>query len=128
MRKLSVLPAALLMILALAACARAGGPMVVSRVEATPEELVSAYIDEGKMVILQPYDEMSDGTWRTEGQTYRYCLEVTGRLHSAARDSTYRILSNRDGITFDQAWKASGLSSNTADYFAVEDAVFVGIA
>ena len=28
-------------------------------------------------------------------------------------------------FTFEQAWKAAGFSSNTADYFAVEDAVLV---
>lgn len=128
MRNYAVLSTVLLMVLALAACAQADEPRVVSRVEATPEVLVPAYVDEGKMVILRPYEEMSDGTWRTEEHSYQYCLEITGRMRNAARDSTYRILSNRDSITFDQAWRASGLSSSTADYFAAEDAVFVGIA
>ena len=58
---------------------------------------------------------------------YQYKLVVTGRLHNAVNDITYTILSNREEITFDQAWKASGLSSNMADYFDVEDLTFVGI-
>ena len=36
-------------------------------------------------------------------------------------------LSNIKEITFDQAWKASGLSSNMNDYFDVEDAKFVAM-
>ena len=53
-------------------------------------------------------------------------LELTGRMHAAVKDSTYIILSNTDDITFDQAWKASGLSSNMTDYFKEKDAVIVG--
>ena len=47
-------------------------------------------------------------------------------MHAAVKDSTYIILSNTDDITFDQAWKASGLSSNMTDYFKEKDAVIVG--
>ena len=59
--------------------------------------------------------------------TYKYRLEITGRLHNAVKDTTYIILSNIEGITFEQAWKASGLSSNMDDYFDPADAVFIGI-
>lgn len=34
-------------------------------------------------------------------------------------------LSNTENISFEQAWKASGLSSNSDDYFKIEDAVIV---
>lgn len=57
--------------------------------------------------------------------TYKYRLEVTGRLNNAVEDTTYVILSNIEDITFEQAWKASGLSSNTADYFDPAEAVFI---
>lgn len=57
--------------------------------------------------------------------TYKYRLEVTGRLNNAVEDTTYVILSNIENITFEQAWKASGLSSNTADYFDPAEAVFI---
>ena len=57
--------------------------------------------------------------------TYKYRLEITGRLNNAVEDTTYVILSNIENITFEQAWKASGLSSNTADYFDPAEAVFI---
>lgn len=46
-------------------------------------------------------------------------------MHNAAVDSTFVYLSNIENITFEQAWLAAGLSSNSKDYFAVEDAVLV---
>ena len=39
--------------------------------------------------------------------------------------TVFVYLSNLEKITFDQAYKAAGVSSNTNDYFAVEDAVLV---
>lgn len=74
---------------------------------------------------LQTYSEMSDGTWQCGGHSYQYRLEITGRLTNAACDTTFVYLSNLETISFDQAWKASGLSSHTGDYFPVEDAVLV---
>lgn len=70
---------------------------------------------------------MSDGTWKTDGHTYQHKLVISGRLNNAVRDITYTILSNVENITFEQAWKASGLSSNIEDYFKIEDAVFVAV-
>ena len=74
---------------------------------------------------LRTYYEMSDGTWECNGHTYKYRLEIRGRMPSAAVDSTFVYLSNIEKITFEQAWKAAGLSSNMDDYFAVEDAILV---
>ena len=74
---------------------------------------------------LATYHEMSDGTWQCEDQTYQYRLEISGRMSNAAVDSTFVYLSNLEEITFDQAWRAAGLSSNTADYFSAEEAVLV---
>ena len=48
-------------------------------------------------------------------------------MNNAAKDSTFVFLSNIEEITFDQAWKASGLSSNMDDYFDIEDAKFVAM-
>ena len=59
--------------------------------------------------------------------TYKYRLVITGRLNNAVKDTTYIVLSNVQGITFEQAWKASGLSSNMDDYFDPADAVIIGI-
>lgn len=74
---------------------------------------------------LKTYYEMSDGTWQCGGLSYQYRLEITGRLPHAAADSTYVYLSNLEDITFEQAWKAGGLSSDSDDYFSAEDAVLV---
>ena len=75
---------------------------------------------------IATYYEMSDDTWQVDGHTYKYRHEITGRLHNAVVDSTYVYLSNLEEITFEQAWKASGLSSNTEDYFNAKDAIIVG--
>lgn len=74
---------------------------------------------------MKTYSEMSDGTWQCDGHTYKYRLEISGRLNTAVKDSTYIYLSNIEDITFEQAWKASGLSSNMDDYFDVDEAVLV---
>lgn len=74
---------------------------------------------------LKTYYQMSDGTWQVDGKTYKYRLAIAGRMPNAAVDSTFVYLSNLEDITFDQAWKAAGLSSNSSDYFDVEKAVLV---
>ena len=71
------------------------------------------------------YYKLSDGTWKCEDHIYRYRFELNGRLPNAAKDSTFVYLSNMESISFEQAWKAAGLSSNTDDYFSAEDAVLV---
>lgn len=98
-------------------------PAVENTFEQTPENL----IDESKEVTTKTYYELSNGTWKTDEHTYKYRLEVTGRLNHAAKDTTFIILSNIEHISFEQAWKASGLSSNSNDYFDVRDAVFVAV-
>ena len=74
---------------------------------------------------LKTYYRNTDGTWQVDGRNYRYRLVITGRMNNAAVDSTFIYLSNLEKITFDQAWKAAGLSSDKTDYFDVEDAVLV---
>ena len=71
------------------------------------------------------YYKMSDNTWKCGDQVYKYRLEITGRMPNAAVDSTFVYLSNLPEITFDQAWKAAGLSSDSNDYFDPKDAVLV---
>lgn len=71
------------------------------------------------------YIRNADGTWERNGIVYKYLLEITGRMPNADADITFVYLSNLESISFEQAWKAAGYSSNSADYFAVEDAVLV---
>ncbi len=73
---------------------------------------------------LKTYYKLSDDTWEHEGHIYKYRLEISGRMPDAAVDSSFIYLSNVE-ISFDQAYKAAGVSSNMDDYFAVEDAVLV---
>lgn len=71
------------------------------------------------------YSRNADGTWEHNGTAYKYRLELTGRMPNASVDTTFVYLSNLETITFEQAWKAAGLSSHTDDYFPPEDAVLV---
>ena len=115
-----------LMLLSLLGCAEKE-PSVVMTYEATDSELVTEYRDSNELVTMVEYYEMSDGTWKTDDHTYQYRLEITGRMSNAAKESTFVYLSNIEDITFEQAWKASGFSSNMDDYFKVEDATLVAM-
>ena len=74
---------------------------------------------------MKTYCEMTDGTWMCDDHSYKYRLEINGRMPNAAVDSSFVYLSNIGEITFDQAYKAAGISSNTDDYFLPEEAVLV---
>lgn len=92
-------------------------PSVVKTYEVTDSGLTDEYWDNNKLVTMVKYYEMSDGTWKTDNYKYQYRLEITGRMNNAVKDSTYVFLSNKKDITFEQAWKASGLSSDMNDYY-----------
>ena len=83
--------------------------------------------EDDEFIILVKHYEMSDGTWKTDDHTYQYRLEITGIMNNAVKDSTFVFLSNIEDITFEQAWKAAGFSSNMDDYFDVEVAKFVAM-
>lgn len=102
-------------------------PLIVETYEVTDSELVEEYWENNKLVTMVKYYEMSDGTWKTDDYTYQYRLEVTGRRNNADKDSTFVFLSNIKDITFEEAWKAIGFSSNMDDYFKKEDAKFVAM-
>ena len=102
-------------------------PSVVKNYEVTNSELAQEYFEKNELVTMVKYYEMSDGTWKTDDYTYQYRLEITGRNNAADKDTTFVFLSNIEDITFEQAWKASGFSSNMDDYFKEEDAKFVAM-
>lgn len=81
--------------------------------------------DDPQRKYINTYYELEDGTWACDDRPYEYRLECRGRLPNAECDSVFVYLSNLPDISFEQAAKASGLSSDTADYFAAEDAVLV---
>ena len=74
---------------------------------------------------MKTYYEMTDGTWMCDDHLYKYRLEITGRMPNAAVDSSFGYLSNIEEITFDQAYMAAGVSSDSDDYFSPEKAVLV---
>ena len=94
--------------------------------EPTPIEQIDEKYDNEEFVITKLHYENLDGEWVSEGYTYKYRLEITGRMNQAAKNTTFIVLSNTEDITFDQTWKASGLSSNMADYFDPAVSVIVG--
>ena len=74
---------------------------------------------------VKTYYEMTDGTWTCDGHVYKYRLEISGRMPNAAVDSSFVYLSNIGEITFEQAYRAAGVSSDLNDYFPAEKAVLV---
>lgn len=123
MKKIIRITLITLMLLSLFGCSQKE-PSVVKIYEVTDSELT---FENDELVTMVKYYEMSDGTWKTDDYTYQYRLEVTGRMNNADKDSTFVFLSNIKDITFEQAWKASGFSSNMDDYFDEEDAKFVAM-
>ena len=72
---------------------------------------------------VKTYYEMTDGTWMCDDHPYKYRLEISGRMPNTAADSSFVYLSNVEEITFDQAYRAAGISSDSDDYFSPEKAV-----
>ena len=98
---------------------------IVKVYDITNMEHYDEYSQKDEYVTVVRYYEMKDKTWRTDENLYKYRLEITGRMGGAAKDSTFVYLSNLEEISFDQAWKAAGFSSDMADYFDVKDAILV---
>ena len=74
---------------------------------------------------MKTYYEMTDGTWMCDDYSYKYRLEINGRMPNAAVDTSFVYLSNIEEISFEQAYMAAGVSSDTNDYFSPEEAVLV---
>ena len=126
MKKIISITLITLMLLSLLGCSQKA-PSVIKTYEVTDSELTEEYWENNELVTMVKYYEMSDGTWKTDDYAYQYRLEITGRMNGAVKDSTFVFLSNIEDITFEQAWKASGFSSNMDDYFKEEDAKFVAL-
>lgn len=105
----------------------AGSNGIFKTYEITDPDLSEKYFEEDKLVTMVRYYEMTDGTWKTDDYTYKYRLEITGRMGGAVKDSTFVYLSNIEEISFERAYMAAGLSSNMNDYFAPEEAVLVAM-
>ncbi len=123
MKKIIRITMITIMLLSLFGCSQKE-PSVVKIYEVTDPDYA---FENDEFVTMIKYYEMSDGTWKTDDYIYQYRLEITGRMGGAVKDSTFVFLSNIKDITFEQAWKASGFSSNMDDYFKEEDAKFVAV-
>ena len=98
---------------------------VVKIYQITDSEMIQECFDNNQFVTMEEYSELSDGTWKCNDIIYKYRLEISGRMGGAVKDSTFVYLSNIENISFEQAWKAAGYSSNMKDYFDIQDAKMV---
>ncbi|MBR3636217.1 MAG: immunogenic protein [Lachnospiraceae bacterium] len=127
-KKINIYVMITLVLLSLAGCKNnVNADSIVNTYEVTDEAVVEEYFEQDKLVTMVKYYEMGDGTFKTDSNSYKYRLEISGHLNGAAKDSTYVYLSNIEDISFEQAWKAAGLSSNMDDYFDPKDAVLVAL-
>ncbi|MDO5156986.1 MAG: immunogenic protein [Eubacteriales bacterium] len=98
---------------------------VIKTYQTTDAENIQDCFDKNQSVVIVEYSELSNGTWECKDINYRYRLEISGRMGGAVKDSTYVYLSNMENISFEQAWKAAGYSSDMNDYFDAKDAKLV---
>lgn len=77
-------------------------------------DIVSRHESSDTNGIVENYDEMSDGTWKADGITYKYRLELKGTIPNAAGESCFVVLTNNKDISFEEVAK-SIFSSNSND-------------
>ena len=106
-------------------CSQTKESTILNTFEQTPLILIGAYVENGKEVTTISYYEMSDGTWKTDEYTYKHKFILRSNANHAENDLSYTVLSNSENISFEQALKASGFSSNSSDYFKPEETVIV---
>ena len=109
----------------LAGCSQNKEVSVVKTYPITDSEMVQKCFNNNQFVTIEAYSELSDGTWKCNDIIYKYRLEISGRMGGAVKDNTFVYLSNIENISFEQAWKAAGYSSNMNDYFDIQDAILV---
>jgi hypothetical protein len=110
---------AFLLLLSLSACAqkeeKASGTLSPTVVRTFEEG------ESGDDHIWVAYYEMSDGTWKTDSHTYKYCLALEGDF------AKITVLSNREDISYNEAFVNLGFSSLSTDYFSPEEAAIVRV-
>lgn len=94
--------------------------------EETPTEQIKEKYNNEEFVITKKHYYNTNKEWCANGYTYKYRLEITGRMNNAAKNTTYIVLSNTKDITFEQTVKASGFGSLLSDYFDPYFATIVG--
>lgn len=69
-------------------------------------DIAKTYNQSEKDGILITYYEMNDGTWQCEDSTYQFRLELDGRMPNAEADSCYVVLTDNEGLTFEDVSKS----------------------
>lgn len=86
------------------------------------DDIVNRYEISDADGIVENYYEMRDGTWKTNGITYKYRLGLKGTMPNAAGESHFVVLTNNKDISFEEVAK-SIYSSNSNDW--LDDTVIV---
>ena len=126
MKKITLLTIVILTTLFLCCCSPLKKQDILKEVPASDAEKLEELIASGEDIISIPYYELKDGTFFAQSQNYKEMFRVSGKLNNSELETGYIILSNIGAISFDKAWKASGLSSNSDDYYNENDVLFVG--
>ena len=71
------------------------------------------------------YYKMSNGTWRTESNCYKYRFEFSGKPQNVDKERYFVVLSNREDITFEETLEAKESSDPFGNGFPVEEALIV---
>lgn len=63
---------------------------------------VKAYNQSEKDGVVMTYYEMNDGTWKCNGISYKFRLELSGKMPNAADESNYVVLTDNADLTFEE--------------------------
>lgn len=87
-------------------------------------DIVNRYESSDTDGIVENYDEMRDGTWKADGITYKYRLELKGTMPNAAGESCFVVLTNNKEISFDEVAK-NIFSSSSSDWLDRSQTIIV---
>lgn len=69
-------------------------------------DIAKTYYQSEKDGILVTYYELNNGTWQCEDTSYRFRLELNGRMPNAEADSHYVVLTDKESLTFEDVSKS----------------------
>ena len=69
-------------------------------------DIVKTYEKSEDAGITVTYYEIDNGTWKCDGVTYQFRLELRGRMPNAESDSYYTVLTDNKNLTFEDVSKS----------------------
>lgn len=69
-------------------------------------DIVRTYEKSEDAGITAAYYEIDNGTWKCDGVTYSFRLELSGRMPNAESDSYYTVLTDNKNLTFEDVSKS----------------------